>query len=100
MRFKPGWLLLVIVLVGPVFTAHATSLPPNYYEWQLASLPGPVTAMEYAPDGRLFVLEQTGAVRVIKDGLLLPEPFITLGVNTSGERGLLGIAFDPAFETN
>ena len=53
--------------------------------------------MQFAPDGRLFVCEQGGRLRVIKDGALLATPFVTLTVNSSGERGLLGVAFDPAF---
>lgn len=56
--------------------------------------------MEFSPDGRIFVAQQTGELRVIKNGTLLTKPFITLSVNSSGERGLLGIAFDPAFGTN
>ena len=56
--------------------------------------------MEFAPDGRLFVREQGGRLRVIKNGALLPTPFVTLTVNSSGERGLLGVTFDPDFATN
>ena len=56
--------------------------------------------MQFAPDGRLFVCEQRGRLRVIKNGVLLPTPFLTLTVSSSGERGLLGVAFDPAFSTN
>lgn len=55
------------------------------------------TTMAFAPDGRLFVAEQAGALRVIKDGALLPTPFLTLDVSPYGERGLLGVAFDPQF---
>ncbi|MFT3787647.1 MAG: PQQ-dependent sugar dehydrogenase [Tepidisphaeraceae bacterium] len=58
------------------------------------------TAMEFAPDGRLFVAQQNGALRVIKNGALLPTPFLSLAVDWTGERGLLGIAFDPNFATN
>ena len=36
------------------------------------------TALEVAPDGRVFVCEQTGALRVVKKGKLLPEPFCAL----------------------
>lgn len=39
-------------------------------------------------------------MRVISDGALLPTPFVSVPVNASGERGLLGIAFDPDFLTN
>lgn len=58
------------------------------------------TAMTFAPDGRLFVAEQGGAVRVVKDGVLLTAPFVRLTVDSRGERGVLGLAFDPAFATN
>jgi glucose/arabinose dehydrogenase len=56
--------------------------------------------MAFAPDGRLFVTLQGGQLRVIKNGALLPTPFMTLSVNSIGERGLLGVAFDPNFATN
>ena len=58
------------------------------------------TLMDFAPDGRLFVSEQGGALRVIQNGQLLPTPFVTLPVDSSGERGLLGVAFDPNFATD
>jgi glucose/arabinose dehydrogenase len=56
--------------------------------------------MEFAPDGRLFVTEKGGALRVISNGTLLATPFLTLNVNTDSERGLLGVTFDPNFATN
>ena len=56
--------------------------------------------MAIAPDGRIFVCQQGGALRVIKNGALLPQPFMTLTVDPAGERGLLGIAFDPNFSSN
>jgi glucose/arabinose dehydrogenase len=57
--------------------------------------------MQFAPDGRLFVCEQGGRVRVITSaGVLLTTPFLTLSVSSLGERGLLGIAFDPSFASN
>ena len=58
------------------------------------------TVMEFAPDGRLFIAQQNGALRIIENGVLLGTPAITLSVNSSGERGLLGIAFDPDFNNN
>ena len=56
--------------------------------------------MDFAPDGRLFVCLQGGQLRVIKNGALLGTPFMTLNVDPSGERGLLGVAFDPNFSSN
>jgi glucose/arabinose dehydrogenase len=56
--------------------------------------------MQFAPDGRLFVCEQGGKLRVIKNDVLLVTAFVTLTVDPTGERGLLGVAFDPGFATN
>lgn len=56
--------------------------------------------MQFAPDGRLFVCLQGGQLRVIKDGTLLPTPFLSVTTDPVGERGLLGIAFDPDFQFN
>jgi glucose/arabinose dehydrogenase len=58
--------------------------------------------MTFAPDGRLFVAEQGGKLRVVKDSRLLPTPFVDLTsiTDSTGERGLLGIALDPNFATN
>jgi len=50
--------------------------------------------------GRLFVVEQEGTVRILRDGRILDEPFLDLRPridNASGERGLLGLAFAPDF---
>jgi glucose/arabinose dehydrogenase len=81
-------------------SANAASLPPGFSETQIASgLSGP-TAMEFAPDGRIFVCLQGGQLRVVKNGSLLATPFVTLTVDSNGERGLLGVTFDPNFATN
>src|SRR5881392_2180356 len=58
------------------------------------------TAMAFAPDGRLFVCTQDGHLRVIKNGALLGTDFLTLTVDSNGERGCLGVAFDPNFAGN
>jgi len=50
--------------------------------------------------GRLFVVEQGGTVRILRGGRVLDEPFLDLSPrldNSSGERGLLGLAFAPDF---
>lgn len=47
-----------------------------------------------------FVLNQSGAVRVVQDGVLLPTPLITLPVLIGNERGLLGMAFAPDHENS
>ena len=57
--------------------------------------------MEFAPDGRLFVAEQAGRVRIAKpDGTLTTFLNISTKVDSSGERGLQALTFDPGFSTN
>jgi glucose/arabinose dehydrogenase len=90
-----AFIFLVVVLSN----IHAATLPAGFTETQISGLAF-ATAMEIAPDGRIFVCEQTGSLRVIKNGVLLPTPFITLSVDPTQERGLLGVAFDPNFATN
>ena len=55
------------------------------------------TAFAQAPDGRLFVAEQGGTLRVVKNGALLATPFVSIAVDSSGERGLIGVALSPTF---
>src|SRR5215212_6417273 len=79
----------------------AATLPAGFTESQFGSnFNGTPTAMAFAPDGRLFVCLQTGQLRVIKNGALLATPFVSLAVDSSGERGLLGVTFDPNFASN
>ncbi len=49
--------------------------------------------------GRLFVVEQGGRIRIVRDGRLLPEPFLDISdrVRAGGEQGLLGLAFHPGY---
>src|SRR5678815_1536636 len=89
---------LVLFLLLPS-AVNAATLPAGFTETSISGLSNP-TAMELAPDGRIFVCEQGGALRVIKNGVLLSTPFLTLSVDPNGERGLLGIAFDPNFASN
>jgi len=58
------------------------------------------TALAFAPDGRLFICEQDGYLRVVKNGSLLVKPFVQVATTQDGERGLLGVTFDPSFATN
>jgi glucose/arabinose dehydrogenase len=59
------------------------------------------TVMEFAPDGRLFVAEQGGAIRVVQpDGTLNPAPFAKVATSAVGERGLIGLTLDPDFAEN
>jgi len=60
------------------------------------SLDSPVS-MAIAPDGRVFVCEQGGRLRVIRGGRLLKRPFVTVPTKPVEEEGLLGVALDPEF---
>jgi uncharacterized protein (TIGR03437 family) len=78
-----------------------SSLPTDFVETQITGNGlSNTTAMALHPDGRIFVCQQTGELRVIKNGVVLPIPFTTLTVNADGERGLLGVTFDPNYATN
>src|SRR4030095_8478596 len=78
----------------------AQTYPPGFSQVLVANGISNPTVMAFAPDGRFFVVQQTGSLQVIENGVFLSTPFITLTVNSSGERVLLGIAFDPNFNTN
>src|SRR3990170_2170634 len=69
----------------------------------LSGLSSPVF-MTNAGDGtnRVFVVEKGGVIKVIQPGSTVPTVFLDISskVSTSGERGLLGLAFHPLYETN
>ncbi|MBI3769058.1 MAG: PQQ-dependent sugar dehydrogenase [Deltaproteobacteria bacterium] len=96
-----------MILLGP----HATwaTVPVGFQDTVVATgLNGPAV-LAFAPDGRLFIGEHaSGKIRVVKNGALLATSFLDLNTfmpagtyfDNYSERGLLGIAFDPAFATN
>ena len=91
-----AFITLTLGWTGPAWALQTA----GFEEVQVATGLNSPTAMEFSPDGRLFVAQQSGRLRVIKNGSLLPDDFVTLSVTSNGERGLLGIAFDPAFSSN
>lgn len=54
-------------------------------------------AFDWTPDGRLFVGEKGGSVRVVKHGTLLQTPAVAVAVDPQGDAGLLGLVVDPIF---
>ncbi|CAN7229835.1 PQQ-dependent sugar dehydrogenase [Rhizobacter sp. LjRoot28] len=58
------------------------------------------TAMAQLPDGRLLVAQQTGQLRLVKNGQLVPGPLASFTVDPAGERGLIGVAVHPKFSEN
>lgn len=110
-RKSYGWLriLLCLSIVGALLSGVAPAVaaplqidtPPGFvFEPVVDGLKMP-TGFAIAPDGRIFLTEKDGMVRVFADGKLQEEPFIDLRneVNDHTERGLLGVAVHPRFPT-
>ena len=68
----------------------------------VSGLTAPVFATAPAGDPRLFVVEQAGRIRIVENGAIQATHFldITAKVSSTGERGLLGLAFDPDYAVN
>lgn len=96
-KLRGVW-LFVLLIAGSV--GNAQNLPAGFSFVPVADGFDSPTAMAFAPDGRIFVAQQGGQVRIIKNGLLLPAPFVELTVESSGDRGLAGIDIDPDFATS
>src|SRR5688572_28517998 len=76
--------------------ATPATLPAGFGETVAASALTNATAMEFAPDGKLFVTEQAGTMEVWQNGTQLRANFFQntpLAVDAQGERGLLGVTF-------
>lgn len=98
---KAAFVAMTLLFGVSCLRVSAATLPSGFVEALFGAAVGSSpTAMAFAPDGRLFVCRQGGQVRVIKNGALLATPFVSLNVTSGGERGLLGIAFDPNFSAN
>jgi glucose/arabinose dehydrogenase len=77
-----------------------SGLPAGFESVTVASGLVRPSAMDVAADGRIFVAEKQGSVRIIKDGAILATPFATVAAATTGEYGLVGITLDPDFAVN
>ncbi|HYH58507.1 MAG TPA: PQQ-dependent sugar dehydrogenase [Thermoleophilaceae bacterium] len=92
-RYLLAWLLCGIA--APAAAPAAPTLPSGFEQLVLASGIGVPTAIDWAPDGRMFVAEKPGLVRVVNPGTA-PETSLVLDlsrrVNGYGDRGLLGLA--------
>ena len=100
-RFLPLAALALAVVAGAVAAPkRATALRLEKVASGLDS-PVFVTAAPGEPN-RLYIVEQTGVIRVLDRGKLLAAPFLDLRsrIDAGGERGLLGLAFDPGYATN
>jgi glucose/arabinose dehydrogenase len=101
----PPIALIILTLTVWIFPASAQALPPGFGEVNvvegLNNIYAPV-AVAYAPDGRAFVAEKDGRVRVVNPGSSRATTLIdlTAKVNSYSDRGMLGIAADKDFATN
>src|SRR3954470_1833557 len=87
-------LLLTALLVCPA-AAHALALAP------MSGLNSPIFVTAPPGDERVFVVERGGTIRVVRGGVPLATPFLTVpNVDTDGERGLLSMAFAPDYATS
>jgi glucose/arabinose dehydrogenase len=114
MILPPTRLLCLMLLALALAGCHSsdatgpgdTTLPPGLTlklnPFVTTGLSSPVFLTQPLNDGRIFVVEQGGTIRVIKDGVLQATPFldITTRVLSGGERGLLSVAFHPQYATN
>lgn len=77
------------------------SLPPGFVQTTLASGLSNPAVFAWAPNGDIYIGEQAGIILIYRNGSILSTPVVTLpNVYSSGECGLLGMAFDPNFSTN
>jgi len=78
---------------------QAATLPSGFTETKLIGGVNP-TSLEIAPDGRLFLCIKSGTVLIYKNGAWLGAPLLTVDADYNEERGLLGIALDPNWQTS
>ena len=79
-------------------SAKAVTYKPGFAEELLTDGLNQPTAIAVAPDGRIFVAEKEGKIRIIEQGALLPAPFLDIEVDAFGERGLSHILLDRDFD--
>ena len=96
------WLLLLslVVVACRPSQSQPVKIPPNVSWETLAAHLDTLWAIDFAPDGRLFITERPGRIRVIERGQLRVEPWMVLEVAAAGEAGLMGLALDPEFAKN
>jgi glucose/arabinose dehydrogenase len=102
-RFLVACTVALVTLPAAAEAARSAGRAPGFRLERMASgLEHPTYLTSPPGDRRLFVVEQTGTIRVINDGQLLATPFADLSsrVTEGGEQGLLGLAFHPDYATN
>src|SRR6476620_7065152 len=95
--------VLVFTLIGLSLAQAPASPTAISLQPYLAGLSAPVFVTNaHDGTGRLFIVQQGGIIKVVQPGSTTPTDFlnITTQVLSGGERGLLGLAFHPQYQTN
>jgi hypothetical protein len=103
LRCLAGLLLAILGVALPAELAHAQIQVPTGFDERLVVDVGlPPTALAFTPDGRMLIATQSGRLLIKMGEELLPTPAIDLSprICSNSERGLLGVAVDPAFAEN
>jgi glucose/arabinose dehydrogenase/PKD repeat protein len=94
--------LIGLVLLASVSSARAGVLPSGFHEREVFSGLTAPTSLAFSPDGRVFVAEKSGVIKVF-DSLTDPTPTVFADLSNEvynyWDRGLLGIVLDPEFPT-
>ena len=93
-------LLSFILALLQSVEAHNHVMKKGFVQQQLTDALSSPTCLAVSSDGRIFIAEKGGAVRIYQDGALLNEPFVNIHVDQHGERGLGSITLDPDFDRN
>src|SRR4051812_42362282 len=104
MKMMP-WLSFLFALCAACNDSSAPEAPlpaELKVETVATGLSSPLYLTAPTGDTRQFIVEQTGTIRVLKNGAVLSTPYlnVTSKITSGGERGLLGLAFHPNFWTN
>jgi glucose/arabinose dehydrogenase len=92
-------LTIMMVFLSAFFSSVIAQLPPGFFQRKLTGdIINEATAMVHAADGRIFIAERSGAVKVFQNGTV--STVYTVATVTAAEQGLLGITLHPDFATN
>ena len=92
----------MLVLLGAMMPRAAIAAVPAGFEDALIATVAAPTGIAFTPDGRLLITTQPGRLYIVQNETLVPTPALDLAAAlcTNSERGLLGVAVDPAFAGN
>ncbi|HZI94493.1 MAG TPA: PQQ-dependent sugar dehydrogenase [Patescibacteria group bacterium] len=93
------WLICLVALCCPCLL-HAGTTPPGFQETSFQSGLFNLDGFDWAPNGDLWIIQKHGVIQVLRSGASQRITVKTINVDPNGERGLVGLAVDPAFNTN